>query len=70
MATKIPKSKLHRTTITLSPLHLRAIDRAKEELSLLKGVPKDFIKESEAVQYLITQGAKALGWDDLFSSSH
>jgi len=69
MATKIAKSSLYRTTVTLSPLHLKAIDKAKEELSRSLGVPKHLIAESSAVQYLIVQGAKALGWDELFDSS-
>jgi len=69
MATKIAKSSFYRTTVTLSPLHLKAIERAKEELSRSLGVPKHLITESSAVQYLITQGVKALGWDELLDSS-
>jgi hypothetical protein len=69
MATRIAKSSFYRTTVALSSLHLKAIDKAKEELSRSLGVPKHLITESSAIQYLIVQGAKALGWDELFDSS-
>jgi len=62
MATRVPGSGVYRTTVVLSHIHISAIEKAKEELAKLKGVPKDSIKESEAVQYLITQGARVKGW--------
>ena len=61
MATRVPGALVYRTTVTLSEAHIRAIEMAKRELANMKGLPIELIKESEAVQYLITQGAKKLG---------
>jgi len=66
MVTRIPGAQKYRTTVTLSEIHVKAIESAKRELAQMKGLPTDLIKESEAVQYLITQGAKKLGFLMLF----
>ena len=62
MATPVPGARVYRTTVTLSEAHVRAIEKAKRELAHMRGLPTELIKESEAVQYLLTQGARAKGW--------
>ena len=62
MATRVPGTGVYRTTVTLSEAHVRAIEKARRELAQMKGLPHELIKESEAVQYLLTHGARAKGW--------